>query len=632
MIGKRLRTWAAPLALAAIAVGVALAAPLASPNKASAGPIISGARSLSDQVAVNFAAVPPGHDTTDVHLLAFNDLHGNLQAGTNNLYGHFAGGAAYLAKVVKGKQAQYGANQATIFAGDNIGAAPLENGLFHEEPIVIASNLMHVDFASVGNHEFDKGSAELLRIQNGGCHPDGCTGAPYALADGGTTNVYPGADFQYLSANVVRTATGETLFPAYGIKQFSADDGKRKFRVGFIGEVLQSTPTIVTPSGVAGLTFQDEAEAANRAVAELADKGVKVPVLVIHQGGFQTGFPSATNNCAGDLASSDIAAIAQKLDPAIKVIVSAHTHAEYRCTITAGGVTRLITSASSFGRVLSDITLTIDNKNDKLVSASADNILVDNAKNLRTSSSTVRIPDPDKEDPAVAAVVNQYVTASAPLANRVIGHIQGDLTRAQSKTPGGQTLGEETLGDVIADGQLVATQPAGLGGAQLAFMNPGGIRADLFYATRSGAVTYGDAFTVQPFGNSLVTKTMTGDMIRRLLQQQFQGCGGTAPTGGRFLQISYTFKYELVPPEVAAACGDRIGRMWVNGVLVQPSDTFRVTMNNFLATGGDGFTVFNEGTNALGGAQDIDAWVAYFQSKEPAGIPVPALDRILLKP
>ena len=167
----------------------------------------------------------------------------------------------------------YGDRQATVFAGDNIGASPLANGLFNEEPITIASNLMHVDFASVGNHEFDKGSAELLRIQNGGCHPlDGCTGAPYALADGGTTNVYPGADFQYLSANVVVDATGKTLFPAFGIKKFKSDSGK-KFEIGFIGEVLEATPTIVTPTGVAGLTFQDEADAANRAVEAAAEPG-----------------------------------------------------------------------------------------------------------------------------------------------------------------------------------------------------------------------------------------------------------------------------------------------------------------------------------------------------------------------
>jgi 5'-nucleotidase len=625
---KRFRVWAAPLALAATAVAVVAISPLASPNEAAAGPIISGARSLSDQVTVDFSTLPSGHSTTDVHLLAFNDLHGNLEAASLNIYGHFAGGAAYLAKAVKDRQAQYGADQATIFAGDNIGAAPLQNGLFHEEPIVLASNMMNVDFASVGNHEFDKGAAELLRIQNGGCHADGCTAAPYALPDGSTTNVYPGADFQYLSANVVVNSTGKTLFPSYGIKQFRSDDGKRKFKVGFIGEVLESTPTIVTPTGVAGLTFQDEADAANRAAAELAARGVKVPVLVIHQGGFQTA-GAALNGCAGNLAGSDIAEIAGRLDPSIKVIVSAHTHAEYRCTITIGGVTRLITSASSFGRVLSDITLTIDDKTDKLISAGANNIIVDNALNA-PGPGVVRQADTSKEDPQVAAVVNQYVTAAAPLANQVIGRIQGDLTRTPSP------YGEQPLGDVIADAQLVATQPASLGGAQLAFMNPGGIRADLRVNDISsggeapGEVTYGEAFTVQPFGNSLVTKTMTGDMIRRLLQQQFQGCGGTAPPAGRFLQISYTFKYEQAA--AAATCAGKIGRMWVDGAEVTPTDSFRVTMNNFLATGGDGFTVFNEGTNALGGAQDIDAFVAAFHAAEPAGIAVPTLNRIVAAP
>jgi len=632
---RKFRVWAAPLVLAAIAVGVVLAAPLASPNKASAGPIISGARTLSDRVTVSFAAVPPGHETSDVHILAFNDLHGTLDPGGQNLYGQFAGGAAYLAKVVKAKQAEYGLdNEATVLAGDNIGASQLASALFHDEPITIATNLMHTDFGSVGNHEFDEGSAELLRMQNGGCHPtDGCQAAPYALANGGSTNTYPGADFQYLSQNVIRNATGETLFPGYGIKQFT--DGQRKFKVGFIGEVLQSTPTIVIPTGVAGLTFQDEADAANRAVAALADQGVKIPVLVVHQGGFQTT-GAALNGCAGNLAGSDIAAIADRLDPAIKVIVSAHTHAEYRCTYTSNGMTRLITSASSFGRVLSDITLTVDNKNDKLVSVSANNILIRNAINTPGPGVT-RQADPSLADPTVQGVVNQYLTASAPLANRVIGRAQGDLTRA------GSPFGESTLGDVIADAQYDATHPAALGGAAFAMKNPGGIRDDLGVAEIAGGeaigeVTYGEAFTVQPFGNTIVTKTMTGDMIRRVLQQQWRApspltgtpCnGGTAPSGGRVLQISSTFKYESDPN--AATCEGKVGRMWVNGVEVLPGDTFRVTMNNFLATGGDGFTVFTEGTNPLGGAIDLDAFVAYFQSKEPAGVAVPTLTRIVAK-
>jgi 5'-nucleotidase len=623
------RGWVLTAALAALAVAVVLGAPLASPTKASAKVVIAGARTLSDKVSVTFADVPKGHTTRDVHILAFNDLHGTLDPGGQNLYGQFAGGAAFLAKEVKARQALYGPYEATVLAGDNIGASPLASALFHDEPITVATNLMHVDFGSVGNHEFDKGSAELLRMQNGGCHPvDGCKAAPYALAGGGTTNVYPGADFQYLSANVVRDATGTTLFPASAVKQFTSTDGKRKFKIGFIGEVLQATPTIVTPTGVAGLTFEDEAEAANRAAAELADRGVKIPVLVIHQGGFQSS-PAVLNGCAGNLANSDIAKIADKLDPSIQIIVSAHTHAEYRCTITAGGVTRLITSASSFGRALSDITLTIDENNDKLVQASAENVLIRNALNS-PGPGVVRQPDPSKADPAVQALVDQYVSASAPLANQVIGKIQGDLTVALN------SFGESTIGDVIADAQLAATAPAALGGAKVAFMNPGGVRGGVGFLVNGqvagsegpGEVTYGEAFTVQPFGNTLVTKTMTGAMIRSLLEQQFVGCGGQATK--RVLHISSTFKYEQAAS--AAACADKIGKIWINGVEVQPTDSFRVTMNNFLATGGDGFTVFNQGTDPLGGAVDLDALVDYFHAAGAAGIAVPPLNRIVAKP
>jgi 5'-nucleotidase len=332
----------------------------------------------------------------------------------------------------------------------------------------------------------------------------------------------------------------------------------------------------------------------------------------------------AINGCNNSLANSPIVDIAKRLDPSIKVIISAHTHAEYRCTLTVNGVTRLITSASSFGRVLSDITLKMRQTNGELVSASATNILVTNALNT-PAPGVVRQADTSKEDPQVAAVVAQYVAAAAPLANRVIGKIQGDLTRIASP------LGETTLGDVIADAQYVATAPAALGGAQLAFMNPGGVRADLLASAVSsggeavGEVTYGEAFTVQPFGNSLVTKTMTGDQIHRVLEQQFTGCGGQI--SAKTLQISSTLKYESAP--AAATCAAKIGRIWVAGVLVNPTDTLRVTMNNFIATGGDGFTVFNEGTNALGGAQDIDAFVDYFTANAPAGIPVPALGRIV---
>jgi 5'-nucleotidase len=620
-----LRTRAARAGLILVAVGAVAAAPLAVPKARPAGAVtIAGARTLTDKVAVTWADSTAARRTTDVHLLAWNDFHGNLEPAGLNVYGKFAGGAAYLAKAVHDRQARYGHRQASVFAGDNIGASPLADGLFFGEPTTVVSNFLKVDFASVGNHEFDKGKDELLRIQGGGCRTEGCAGAPYAVpGKKKPVRTYPGADFQYLAANVVDTATGEPIFPAYGVKSFRGTSG-RSIRVGFIGEVLQATPTIVTPAGVAGLTFVDEAEAANKAAARLARQGVHVPVLVIHQGGLQNPAPAAANGCAGNLAGSDIEKIVQRLTPSIKIIISAHTHAEYRCTITTGGVTRLVTSAASFGRILSDIKLTVDDKTGRLVAADATNSIVENALNT-PGPGVVRQDDPAKSDPTVAAIVKQYVDASAPLANRVIGKVQGDLTRSPT------ALGETTLGDVIGDAQLAATADSATGGAQLALMNPGGVRADLLASSISsggeavGEVTYGEAFTVQPFGNSLVTKTMTGDMLRRVLEQQFVGCGGQ--TTQRVLQPSATLTYQSNP--AAAACADKIGEIKVDGTVVTPATSLRVTMNSFLAAGGDGFTVFNEGTDALGGAQDIDALAEYLTAAGAGGLPVPATNRIV---
>ncbi len=613
----------ARMGLVAASVAAVVLAPLA--TTATAGAVeIAGARTLTDTVHVDFTGARPAA-TSDVHLLAYNDFHGNLEPAGLNIYGKFAGGAAYLAKAIKDKQAQY-PREATLFAGDNIGAAPLVNALFDEEPAVIVANAMKVDVASVGNHEFDKGATELLRIQNGGCPADGCVGAPYARPGKKAKDTYPGADFEYLSTNVVATADGKPLLKDTFTKRFRGTSGKR-FTVGFIGETLQATPTIVTPAGVQGLSFLDEADAANAAAAKLREDGVKIPVLIVHQGGFQTG-TAALNGCAGNLAGSDIEKIVQRLDPSIKVIVSAHTHAEYRCTITSGGVTRLVTSASSFGRVLSDINLTVDDRSGELVSADATNSIVENALNV-PGVGVVRREDTSKADPTVAGIVSQYVTAAAPLANQVIGSIQGDLTRTAS--------GESTLGDVIADSQLAATAPAAVGSAQIAFMNPGGIRADLRTTDIAageaiGEVTYGEAFTVQPFGNSLVVKTLTGAQIRALLEQQFAGCRGQITN--RTLQISAGFSYTQAAAALPATptpeqCAAKLGGITLNGMELDPAANYQVTENSFLATGGDGFTTFNAGTDATGGGQDIAAQLAALAAAKPAGIPVPPLNRIV---
>ena len=371
------------------------------------------------------------------------------------------------------KQAQYGDKQISVIAGDNIGASPLVDGLFFGEPSTIVTNLMNADFASVGNHEFDKGSTELLRIQNGGCRADdGCTAAPYALAGGGTTNTYPGADFQYLSANVVRNDNRADAVPRI---RHQADQGRQRqeVHVGVIGEVLEATPTIVTPAGVAGLTFQDEADAANRAVAAAQAQGREHQRARDPPGRFPAGH-RRLNGCAGNLAGSDIAEIASTARPGHQ----GHRVGPHACRVPVhdhhpDGVTRLITSASSFGRILTDITLTIDDKYRRAGGRQRRQLDRRNGRATPRTTGDVPLLDTAQGDQRVADVVaavrHRLGAAGQP------DHRQGHRRHHPNAL---NPLGEITLGDVIADAQLVATQPANLGGAQVAFMNPGGIRGD----------------------------------------------------------------------------------------------------------------------------------------------------------
>ncbi len=569
------------------------------------GVSIAGAQSLSDPVKIGTPTVDGA--TTDIHVLGFNDLHGHLDGSTSGTqYGRYAGGAAALGKQVLRLQTLYTNKTLTVAAGDSIGATPLTSSLFGDEPTILAENFMKLDFASVGNHEFDRGSANLLRMASGGCAKTGCLSAVYPEKYNGKSSTFLGADFPYLASNVKRT-DGIPFLPAFGIKKFKSDGGN-EIRIGVIGSVLAATPTIVTPSGVAGLTFEDEAKAANDAVKALRAQGAKTNILVIHEGGFQAPAPTKPGDCAGALKGSAIEKIAQNLDPTIRVIVSGHTHAEYRCVITTNGIQRLVTSASSFGRILSDITLSVDNISGELVSASAVNIIVENSTNTDTTSR--RIEDPNKVDPDIAAMANFFNAAAAPKANRVIGRVSGDMSNTTTNP-----TGEVPLGDVIADAQLESTKVTGK--AVIAFMNPGGIRAPGFTVNQisggeqPGEITYSEAFTVQPFGNSLVTLTLTGKQIRSLLEQQFTGCGGQTTT--RILQVSDGFSYEQSP--AAASCEGKIGKITLGGKDIDPAADYRVTENSFLATGGDGFTVFNDGKDRIGGEIDLDALTAYFALK-----------------
>jgi len=520
--------------------------------------------------AVSVGAKPSG--TVNVQILALNDFHGNLlpPTGSSGRVGTIdAGGVEYLATHISNLRA-LNPNTVVVSAGDMVGASPLLSALFHDEPSIEAFNLIGLDFNAVGNHEFDEGWHELVRLQEGGCHPvDGCQ-------DG---DDFAGANFQFLAANVVRQDNGNTIFPAYKVRSFAGA------KIAFIGMTLEGTPLIVTPSGIADLNFLDEATTVNALVPELKAKGIETIVVVIHEGGIQAA-PAPFNGCVG--ISGAIVDIVNNLDDEVDVVVSGHTHQPYNCVLD----NKIVTSAFSFGRLVTKIDLTIDRATGEVVTMVAENKIVtrDVAK-----------------DSLLTALINKYNAIAAPLANRIIGSITTTITRTNN------AAGESALGDVIADAQLEATNDPGFGEAVVAFMNPGGIRADLTYAGSpagegDGNVTYGEMFTVQPFGNSLVTMTLTGTQIDTLLETQW--------VVNRVLQVSNGFTYQW---SISAPVGSKvdIASIMINGVPVDPNGSYRVTVNSFLADGGDGFAVLVQGTNRLGGDVDTDALEKYFVANSP---------------
>jgi 5'-nucleotidase len=512
----------------------------------------------------------------DVQLLAFNDFHGNLKppSGSSgkivtgpNATTDFkeAGGAEYFATHIKNLRAE-NPNTLVVAAGDIIGATPLPSALFHDEPTIESMNALGLDVATVGNHEFDEGADELLRMKNGGCHPvDGCQDG-----DG-----FAGASFSYLSANVVRESTGKTLLPSYAVRSF------RGARIGFIGVTLEGTPLVTSPSGVAGLRFKDEVETINALVPELHARGVHAIVVLIHEGGATTGL---YNECAG--ISGPLFEIVANLSPAIDAVVAGHTNAAHVCNI--GG--KLVTSAAAYGRLITDIDLAIDEKTGRVVSMQGRNVIAtrDVAKDAEQTT-----------------IIAKYDALAAPIANKLVGSASADLLKPIDSGR------ESSLGDLIADAQLAATSA---NGAVAAFMNPGGVRADIVFGPSPageapGAITYGEAFTAQPFGNTLMTLTVTGDQLKTMLEQQWTMAGSVEKAN--LLQVSAGFSYTW---DSTKPIGSRVdaSTIKINGQLVQPTDAYRITVNAFLADGGDGFAVLKNGTNRTPGGLDLDALLAYF--------------------
>ena len=552
----------------------------------------------------------------DVKIIAFNDLHGHLEPPRLSLFvpatnsvGNYvpAGGAAYLASAIKSLK-QANPNHAVVSAGDMIGASPLVSALFLDEPTIEAVNAFGIDFNAVGNHEFDKGFAELLRMQNGGC-------AKFTQREPCALNKqFSGANFGFLAANTFKS-DGKTLFPATGIKSFGS--GARQVKVGFIGMTLKNTPHIVTPSGVAGLTFADEARTANALIPQLKAQGADAIVLVIHEGGVTDG--NSDLSCPS-LAGA-IVPILERLDPAIDVVISGHTHRSYVCDYGKRNPAKpfLLTSAGQYGSLVSDINLTIDPRAHKVISKSANNVIVQGESFVNNAGITIK-PSADyprfTKDRDVDAIVNRYADAAASLTNRVVGKLTTSLTRRQVAS------GESPLGNLIADAQLSATQSAEHGGAQIALMNPGGMRADLHVPNGGGEISYGQIFSAQPFGNNLVVKSFSGAKLRGLLDQQFKQKSNTNDSPRiLFPSTGFTYSYNLKKP-----AGARVSAMQLHGKAIVDTEIYRVTMNSYLANGGDQFSLVNQGGHVSGGEMDVDALEAYLRIHSP--IKPPATNRI----
>jgi 5'-nucleotidase len=514
----------------------------------------------------------------ELRILAINDFHGNLRpppggiriadpADNSKKITVDAGGAERMATLVD--QLRDG-HRNTIFvaAGDLIGASPFLSAMFHDEPTIESMSMMGLALSAVGNHEFDEGKDELLRMQNGGCHPvDTCQGP----------HPFTGATFHYLAASTIEKASGKTVFPAYEIREF---DG---IPVAFIGLTLKATPDIISPQSAAGLEFRDEVETVNALVPELKARGIEAIVVLIHQGGTPSGDYNACPAIAGPIVD-----IVRNFDKAVDVVVSGHTHQAYVCEIDG----RLVTSGDKYGTLITAIDLKLDPVTRDIISAKADNHIV-------------RIADLDK-DAGQTALLESYDRVASPIANRPAGSVTETLSRTPNNT------GESPLGDIIADAQLAATASVASGGAVIAFTNPGGVRTDIA-RKEGGAVTFADLFASQPFRNQLVTLTLTGQRIKDLLEQQWSD-----PKRPRILQVSKGFGYAW---DNAKGNGERIiaERMSLNGQPIDPATSYRVTVNNFLAVGGDGFTVLRDGTGWQTGVYDSDALDAYFKTNSPVG-------------
>lgn len=550
-------------------------------------------------------AASPTSDHIHVRVIAFNDLHGNLEPGNLTLMladptqpgatlRVATGGADAMAGLVRSLRAS-APHSVVVSSGDLIGATPLVSALFRHESTIEAANLIGVSVATTGNHEFDSGTPELLRILRGGCADQKADDPVKSCALG----TYQGARFPMVSANV-RTATG-TLLPPSWVMQAGP------VKVGVIGAVTRQTPQLVVPSGVEGLQFVDEAQAINEAAAALQAQGVQALVVTLHEGAEigTPGKPVDWNDTTCPGLRGDAVDIIRRITPAVDLILTAHTHQGYNCMVDG----RPVMQAVSYGRGLSVADLRIDPRTADVIRSQtqARNLPVLNARTdathrarlaagetepLRTALATAR------PDPTVGQLVQRYAQAAEPQAQRVVGRITTALDR--------RGMGDSAAGRLVAQAQWEATRSTATGGSHFALMNPGGIRTDLACrGTPPCEVTYGDLFSMQPFGNSLVVMNLTGAEVRELLEQQQRG-GPNAPLMSPSSGLTYRWSRQAPP-------GQRARDIRIDGKPLDPQATYRVTVNSFMAEGGDGYTVLQRGRARLGGGQDLDAMMAYLR-------------------
>lgn len=548
------------------------------------------------------ATVPPGEDTVTIGIAAFNDFHGSLEPpklavpvrdGAGGMVTVPAGGAAWMASALDDVRSRY-RHHLTVSAGDMFGASQLTSALHLDEPTIAAMNRMGLDYAAVGNHEFNRGTRELQRMQQGGC-------AKHTVLEPCLLEPFAGARFRFLAAST-RLPDGSTLFPATALHRFGK--GRRQVRVGVIGLTLEGTPLLVSPDGIAGLTFADEAETINALVPQLRREGADAVVVLIHEGGRQAAGQADPNACDG--LSGAITGIVEALAPGVDAVVSGHTHAAYVCAREGAP---LLTSAGFHGTLVTEIALEIDPRKGRVVRRSAVNRVVQSegftGPRGPVVPSDVAPRLPPRAD--IAALVARYAVAAQAQAQRPVGRLAGPATRDETQ----RMLGGP-LGNLIADSQLAATRSAG---AAIALMNPFGIRAALIPAA-DGTVTFGDLYRVQPFGNRVVTLSMTGAQLKAALEQGFDDIGpdqALSPSAG------LTYRFDRSRP-----VGDRIVDLSFNGAPLDPARVLRVTVNSFLAFGGDGFSVFATMPERVTGPGDTAAFEAWFRDTPMREVPLEA--------